>query len=115
MKEVAILKLLDKSHSDYSEYLPTYLSDWVVISDDDYKTLVEGFRYIQYSGEGKLVLVEKPSQENTIRECLEKITLYKKQIEANKKSALEAAKKRENTTKKSKLELFEKLKKELGK
>lgn len=28
MKEVAILKLLDKSHYDYSEYFPNYLSKW---------------------------------------------------------------------------------------
>jgi hypothetical protein len=119
MRKIAIITVVDRysNYDDYSEVIKT-VTEWTEVSDADYVSLVAFQRR-----NGNFVILEFPNQKQFIANTVAEYVKLAKKEEAERqaeKAAADAKKatalrKRLEKQAKNKEDLFEQLKKELGK
>lgn len=117
MKKIAIIKLYETQSDEYgsTELIAQQITEWKEVSDDDLLLIQVGANDLSYRENKKRVIVEFSNQDEEITKCLEKGREIKERSEKERfKREADELKKRAETVK-NKEELFEQLKKELGK
>ncbi len=115
-KEVAILNVFEIDGEYTTKYIPFHISEWTKVTDEEFKRLRLGINLLPRDYDTRPILIERPiDQAGWVTKALEAEAEHQRQVKEAQAKREAQKRKAKKTAKKSKEELYEQLKKELGK
>ena len=118
--KIAIIEFEESAYNNYEDrydVIASKITDWEEIKDEDYNKVVEGIKYLNWESARQYNVVKFPGNQKEIIEIsIQKvIEKYEKVEEERKRKAKEKRELNKKMKELTKEQLFEELKKELGK